>query len=100
MASARRFITTKDAKDTKKFHKVTFVSLVSFVVTLRAFRNRSKPDRMSFPKKTLECRACRSFIGNSRVTFPWVERELQLLCLDVELMKKPKEVPDTALAAD
>ncbi len=27
-------------------------------------------------------------------------RELQSLCLDVELMKKPKEVPDTALAAD
>ena len=27
-------------------------------------------------------------------------RELQSLCLDVELMKKPREVPDTALAAD
>jgi DNA-directed RNA polymerase subunit beta len=27
-------------------------------------------------------------------------RELQSLCLDVELMKKPHEVPDTALAAD
>ncbi|MBL8176772.1 MAG: DNA-directed RNA polymerase subunit beta [Bryobacterales bacterium] len=27
-------------------------------------------------------------------------RELQSLCLDVELMKKPKEIPDTALAAD
>jgi DNA-directed RNA polymerase subunit beta len=27
-------------------------------------------------------------------------RELQSLCLDVELMKKPQEVPDTALAAD
>jgi DNA-directed RNA polymerase subunit beta len=27
-------------------------------------------------------------------------RELQSLCLDVELMKKPKEVPDTAIAAD
>ena len=27
-------------------------------------------------------------------------RELQSLCLDVELMKKPKEMPDTALAAD
>src|SRR5215471_2620159 len=27
-------------------------------------------------------------------------RELQSLCLDVELMKKPKEVSDTALAAD
>jgi len=27
-------------------------------------------------------------------------RELQSLCLDVELMKKPKEVPDMALAAD
>jgi DNA-directed RNA polymerase subunit beta len=27
-------------------------------------------------------------------------RELQSLCLDVELMKKPKEVADTALAAD
>jgi DNA-directed RNA polymerase subunit beta len=25
---------------------------------------------------------------------------LQSLCLDVELMKKPREVPDTALAAD
>src|SRR5271155_554264 len=27
-------------------------------------------------------------------------RELQSLCLDVDLMKKPREVPDTALAAD
>jgi DNA-directed RNA polymerase subunit beta len=27
-------------------------------------------------------------------------RELQSLCLDVELMKKPREIPDTALAAD
>jgi DNA-directed RNA polymerase subunit beta len=27
-------------------------------------------------------------------------RELQSLCLDVELMKKPAEIPDTALAAD
>ena len=27
-------------------------------------------------------------------------RELQSLCLDVELMKKPQEAPDTALAAD
>jgi DNA-directed RNA polymerase subunit beta len=27
-------------------------------------------------------------------------RELQSLCLDVELMKKPREVPDMALAAD
>jgi DNA-directed RNA polymerase subunit beta len=27
-------------------------------------------------------------------------RELQSLCLDVELMKKPQELPDTALAAD
>jgi DNA-directed RNA polymerase subunit beta len=27
-------------------------------------------------------------------------RELQSLCLDVELMKKPREVPETALAAD
>jgi DNA-directed RNA polymerase subunit beta len=27
-------------------------------------------------------------------------RELQSLCLDVELMKKPKEIPDTAIAAD
>jgi DNA-directed RNA polymerase subunit beta len=27
-------------------------------------------------------------------------RELQSLCLDVELMKKPREVPDTAMAAD
>ena len=27
-------------------------------------------------------------------------RELQSLCLDVELMKKPQDVPDTALAAD
>src|SRR5205807_6273375 len=27
-------------------------------------------------------------------------RELQSLCLDVELMKKPTEIPDTALAAD
>jgi DNA-directed RNA polymerase subunit beta len=27
-------------------------------------------------------------------------RELQSLCLDVELMKKPREVPDLALAAD
>ena len=27
-------------------------------------------------------------------------RELQSLCLDVELMKKPREVADTALAAD
>ena len=27
-------------------------------------------------------------------------RELQSLCLDVELMKKPREMPDTALAAD
>jgi DNA-directed RNA polymerase subunit beta len=27
-------------------------------------------------------------------------RELQSLCLDVELTKKPREVPDTALAAD
>jgi DNA-directed RNA polymerase subunit beta len=27
-------------------------------------------------------------------------RELQSLCLDVELMKKPREAPDTALAAD
>jgi len=27
-------------------------------------------------------------------------RELQSLCLDVELMKKPREFPDTALAAD
>ncbi len=27
-------------------------------------------------------------------------RELQSLCLDVELMKKPKEIADTALAAD
>jgi DNA-directed RNA polymerase subunit beta len=27
-------------------------------------------------------------------------RELQSLCLDVELMKKPKEIPDTAVAAD
>ena len=27
-------------------------------------------------------------------------RELQSLCLDVELMKKPKEIVDTALAAD
>ncbi len=27
-------------------------------------------------------------------------RELQSLCLDVELMKKPKEIPDTAQAAD
>jgi DNA-directed RNA polymerase subunit beta len=27
-------------------------------------------------------------------------RELQSLCLDLELMKKPQEVPDTALAAD
>ena len=27
-------------------------------------------------------------------------RELQSLCLDVELMKKPRETPDTALAAD
>ena len=27
-------------------------------------------------------------------------RELQSLCLDVELMKKPKDIPDTALAAD
>ena len=27
-------------------------------------------------------------------------RELQSLCLDVELMKKPKEIGDTALAAD
>ena len=27
-------------------------------------------------------------------------RELQSLCLDVELMKKPREVVDTALAAD
>ncbi|MCC6362191.1 MAG: DNA-directed RNA polymerase subunit beta [Bryobacterales bacterium] len=27
-------------------------------------------------------------------------RELQSLCLDVELMKKPRKVPDTALAAD
>ncbi|MBL8228660.1 MAG: DNA-directed RNA polymerase subunit beta [Bryobacterales bacterium] len=27
-------------------------------------------------------------------------RELQSLCLDVELMKKPQEIPDTAMAAD
>jgi DNA-directed RNA polymerase subunit beta len=27
-------------------------------------------------------------------------RELQSLCLDVELMKKPREIPDTAIAAD
>ncbi len=27
-------------------------------------------------------------------------RELQSLCLDVELMKKPRDIPDTALAAD
>ena len=27
-------------------------------------------------------------------------RELQSLCLDVELMKKPREIADTALAAD
>jgi DNA-directed RNA polymerase subunit beta len=27
-------------------------------------------------------------------------RELQSLCLDVELMKKPREIPDTAMAAD
>jgi hypothetical protein len=27
-------------------------------------------------------------------------RELQSLCLDVELMKKPQDVPETALAAD
>jgi DNA-directed RNA polymerase subunit beta len=27
-------------------------------------------------------------------------RELQSLCLDVELMKKPREIVDTAIAAD
>ena len=27
-------------------------------------------------------------------------RELQSLCLDVELMKKPRDIPDTAFAAD
>jgi DNA-directed RNA polymerase subunit beta len=27
-------------------------------------------------------------------------RELQSLCLDVELMKRPEEIADTALAAD
>ena len=27
-------------------------------------------------------------------------RELQSLCLDVELMKRPREIADTAMAAD